>query len=67
MLYQDETLGYWPSFNRLSESSRGAYLTWLASERENPNVPLGYVFIYFYGLERRILVDSKEGGVTDGV
>ncbi|GKR07882.1 plasma membrane H+-transporting two-sector ATPase C subunit [Aeromonas caviae] len=65
MLYQDETLGYWPSFNRLSESSRGAYLTWLASERENPNVPLGYVFIYFYGLERRILVDSKEGGVTD--
>ena len=65
MLYQDETLGYWPSFNRLSESSRGAYLTWLASERENPNVPLGYVFIYFYGLERRILVDSKEGGVAD--
>lgn len=65
MRYQDETLGYWPSFNRLSRSSRGAYLTWLASERDNPDVPLGYVFIYFYGLERRILVDSKEGGVTD--
>ena len=47
MLYQDETLGYWPSFNSISEYSRGAYLTWLASERDNPDVPLGYVFIYF--------------------
>lgn len=65
MLYQDDTLGYWPSFNSISGSSRGAYLAWLASERDNPDVPLGYVFIYFYGLERRILVDSKEGGVTD--
>ncbi|MGB5854894.1 MAG: TerB N-terminal domain-containing protein [Oceanisphaera sp.] len=65
MLYQDETLGYWPSFNRLSKSSRGAYLSWLASERDNPDVPFGYVFIYFYGLERRILVDSKESEVTD--
>ena len=65
MLYQDETLGYWPSFNSISEPSRGAYLAWLASKRENPDVPLGYVFIYFYGLERRILVDSKEGEVTD--
>jgi tellurite resistance protein len=65
MLHQDETLGYWPSFNSISESSRGAYLTWLASERDNPDVPLGYVFIYFYGLERRILIDSKEGEVSD--
>ncbi|MDA1378895.1 TerB N-terminal domain-containing protein [Plesiomonas shigelloides subsp. oncorhynchi] len=65
MLYQDETLDYWPSFNSISESSRGAYLAWLASERDNPNVPLGYVFIYFYGIERRILVDFKEGEVND--
>ncbi|MGL4431698.1 MAG: TerB N-terminal domain-containing protein [Plesiomonas shigelloides] len=65
MLYQDETLDYWPSFNSISESSRGAYLAWLASERDNPNVPLGYVFIYFYGVERRILVDFKEGEVND--
>ncbi|MGL4735353.1 MAG: TerB N-terminal domain-containing protein [Enterovibrio sp.] len=65
MQYQDETLDYWPSFNSISSSSRGAYLAWLASERDNPTVPLGYVFIYFYGLERRILIDSQEGNVTD--
>jgi tellurite resistance protein len=65
MLYQDDTLRYWPSFNRISDSSRGAYIAWLASDRNNPNVPMGYVFIYFYGLERRILVDSDKGEVTD--
>ncbi|MGL5336011.1 MAG: TerB N-terminal domain-containing protein [Enterovibrio sp.] len=65
MHYQDETLGYWPSFNSISASSRGAYLSWLASERNDPEVPLGYVFLYFYGLERRIVIDSQKEEVTD--
>ncbi|WP_244956448.1 TerB N-terminal domain-containing protein [Enterobacter kobei] len=28
-------LGYWPSFATLSPRCRGAYLNWLASDRNN--------------------------------
>ncbi len=58
--FQDESLGYWPSYISLSPSSRGAYISWLASERNAPDAPLGYVFIYFYGLERRITCDEVD-------
>lgn len=60
--YQDESLDYWPSFFKLSPRSRGAYLNWLASARNDISTPIGYVFIYFYGLERRIFVDGKVDG-----
>lgn len=60
MNYQDESLGYWPSYSSMSSRCRGAYLKWLASDRSNPNVPLGYVFVYLYGLERRVVVDNAE-------
>lgn len=63
--FEDESLGYWPKFITLSPKCRGAYLSWLASDRSNPKTPLGYVFIYFYGIERRILVDSKVEDVDD--
>ncbi len=56
----DQSLGYWPKYNRLSPKCRGAYLDWLSSTRDDPNTPIGYVFLYFYGLERRIVVDSVE-------
>lgn len=57
-LYIDETLGYWPSYASLSKECRGAYLDWLASDRSNSETPIGYVFIYFYGMERRV-VENK--------
>jgi hypothetical protein len=63
--YQDHTLNYWPSFSSLSEQCRGAYISWLASPRNDPQTPLGYVFLYFYGLERRLLIDQPKGGVSD--
>lgn len=63
--YQDESLGYWPSYASLSPSCRGAYLNWLAGDRSEASCPIGYVFIYFYGLERRILLDGKQGMVDD--
>lgn len=64
MLYEDESLGYWPSYSSISSRCRGAYLKWLASDRTNPNVPLGYVFIYLYGLERRVVVDNPESNMS---
>lgn len=63
--YEDESLCYWPRFAALSPAGRGAYLDWIASDREDNSCPVGYVFIYFYGLERRILVDGKQGLVND--
>ncbi|MDH1315023.1 TerB N-terminal domain-containing protein [Shewanella xiamenensis] len=67
MTYEDESLGYWPSYSSISPGCRGAYLKWLSSDRSNPNVPLGYVFIYLYGLERRVVVDNPESDIKGKV
>jgi len=64
-LYEDSSLGYWPSFSSLSPEARGAYVSWLASDRSDPSCPIGYVFIYLYGLERKALVDSTDQKFPD--
>lgn len=64
-LYEDSSLGYWPSYSSLSPDARGAYLSWLASDRRDASCPVGYVFIYLYGLERKALVDSRDGNTPD--
>lgn len=64
-LYQDESLGYWPSYSNLSPHGRGAYLNWLSGDRSEAATPIGYVFIYFYGIERRILVDDIQDVISD--
>jgi uncharacterized tellurite resistance protein B-like protein len=48
-----EGITYWPSYSDLSPASRAAFLQWLAGGRHDPRVYIGYVFIFFYGLERR--------------
>lgn len=45
---------YWPSYQSISAASRRALLEWLAGGRKDPNAYIGYVFIFFYGLERRV-------------
>ncbi|WP_372871889.1 TerB N-terminal domain-containing protein [Shewanella sp.] len=64
-LYTDESLGYWPSYATLSKGCRGAYLDFLASDRSDPRTPIGYVFIYFYGFERRIIENKTNNSVSD--
>lgn len=63
--YEDSSLGYWPSYSSLSPDARGAYLSWLASDRRDASCPVGYVFLYLYGLERRALVDSRDENTSD--
>ena len=65
LTFEDDSLGYWPKFISLTPKGRGAFLNWLSSDRSDPETPLGYVFIYFYGLERRITVDSNKNEVDD--
>lgn len=51
--------GYWPSYDRLSVGHRGSYLDWLAGPRRISEADQSYLFLYFYGLERRLLFDAK--------
>ena len=54
-----EGMDYWPSYTRISADSRAAYLDWLAGERSDTEAYIGYVFLFFYGLERRLLFDLR--------
>ncbi len=53
-------LSYWPSYGEIPPASRAAYLAWLADGRRSPAAPIGYVFLFFYGLERRLLADAEQ-------
>ncbi len=55
----DVGMGYWPSYSAIAPSARRAYLAWLASGRSQTGVDIGLVFLFFYGLERRALSESR--------
>jgi uncharacterized tellurite resistance protein B-like protein len=55
--YTDRHTNYWPSYSDASPQARRAYLLWLAGGRNASEADIGYVFLYFYGLERRIILD----------
>jgi hypothetical protein len=56
--------GYWPSYSEVSPGFRAKYLRWLAEGRTNPAIDLGCVFLFFYGIERRLLLADTEGGAV---
>ncbi|ANJ54847.1 Tellurite resistance protein TerB [Pseudomonas silesiensis] len=55
---EERLMSYWPSFHSISPEARRAYLQWLEGGRRDPLADTGYVFLFFYGLERRALVDA---------
>jgi uncharacterized tellurite resistance protein B-like protein len=55
-----ERLPYWPSYRSASPAQRSRYIEWLLQGRSDPQTEVGYVFLYFYGLERRILIDEAD-------
>ena len=57
-------MGYWPSYSYIPAACRAAYLAWLAGGRANPAANIGYVFLFFYGIERRVLVDALRSPVA---
>jgi hypothetical protein len=52
-----DAMTYWPSYAQISAQNRHAYLTWLGSGKTDACTDIGYVFLYFYGIERRLIVD----------
>ncbi len=55
-----DPLPYWPTYREATPAQRACYLQWLSGGRSDPHAEIGYVFLYFYGLERRILVDRSD-------
>ncbi|PKO49181.1 MAG: Tellurite resistance protein TerB [Betaproteobacteria bacterium HGW-Betaproteobacteria-4] len=55
---------YWPSYSSISPDARKGYLQWHSSERKAPQANIGYVFLFFYGLERRVLLDVQTDPVA---
>lgn len=51
-------MSYYPSYSEIAPANRAEYLRWLAGGRSDPSVRVGYVFLFFYGMERRALVDA---------
>jgi len=56
--FTERQFGYWPSYSEIPPAARRAYLTWLAEGRRDPEADIGYVFLFFYGLERRAILDA---------
>ena len=52
------------SYGKVTPEQRGAYLSWLAGGRNDPDTAVPYVFLFFYGLERRLMVDGQRGLVS---
>ena len=55
--FNPESIQYWPSYSSIEPAARHAYLKWQASGRSAADAPISFVFLYFYGLERRVLCD----------
>jgi hypothetical protein len=58
----DGKLGYWPAYAGITPTARRNYLEWLSGGRRATSADLGYVFLFFYGLERRLLLDLPPPG-----
>jgi tellurite resistance protein len=61
--YSEPHPDYRPNYSETTPTARRAYLQWLADGRSAPNADIGYVFLYFYGLERRIVLDILRDGI----
>ena len=57
-------MSYWPSYSEITPASRAAYLDWLAADRPS-GADIGYVFLFFYGIERRILFEIDQVDLAD--
>ena len=55
-----QSVNHWPNYCEISSEARAAYLDWLASRRDERRIGIGYVFMYFYGLERRFFLDHPD-------
>lgn len=53
-----DNMSYWPGYSSIPAVCRATYLDWLAGGRQDGTINPGYMFLFFYGLERRFLIDQ---------
>ena len=58
--HEGRGISYWPNYSHIDPRSRATYLEWLSGDRSDTRYNAGYVFLYFYGLERRVFVDRTD-------
>ncbi len=64
---QGHGMHYWPNYSDISATARATYLDWLQSGRSDLNYNLGYMFLYFYGLERRFFLDDSDSAEKEEI
>lgn len=62
--FEGKLMPYWPSYSAIPPTSRAAYLSWLAGGRSAPEAAVGFVFLFFYGIERRLLFDHAKSPIS---
>ena len=65
--YEGQGMDYWPNYSTIDRRSRATYLDWLSGGRSDTRYDVGYVFLYFYGLERRVFVDEADSQERDDI
>lgn len=63
--WRGESLSYYPRYEALSPRARGTFLSFLNSPRDATTVGIGYVFLYYYSIEYRLLADRPNGPDAD--
>lgn len=53
-------LPYWPRYSQITPDQRARYLSWLSTGKDRDLDEIGYAFLYFYGLERRALIETED-------
>ena len=58
---------YPPSYTAMTSKACGAYLRWLDDGKRDPAAPIVYVFLYLFGLERRLLTELPADDERDAL
>lgn len=56
--HSGKQMSYWPGYSTIPAVCRATYLDWLSDGRSDGSINPGYMFMFFYGLERRFLLDD---------
>lgn len=56
-------VGYYPAYSAMTPEQRGQYLRWLCEPARS--IDIGYVFVYFYGLERHLALGEFDGAFEE--
>ncbi|WP_321935436.1 TerB N-terminal domain-containing protein [Paraburkholderia sp. J8-2] len=57
--YRKSSLDYNPTYAGARPDDRAAYLHWLARGRRDPKANMGFLYLFYYGLERRVAIEAR--------